>query len=489
MQVFFYQRAIRLIRKKRHMLRFFLAGLAVFAGLASSHAQVRQTVLMGRAPSYAGSELVFYRVSDWISGTEDIAGRCQVSDSGTFQCTLVIETTLQLYAYLGIYQAYVYAEPGKTYHLVLPEKRDKSPEDLLNPYFEPVSVHLGLTDYTSEELNLLIIMFDDAFIPYYDKHVNQVYTRPDLKKLEDDILVIEKPFRENNNSFFREYRRYHYGMLKLIANQQRVQSISDEYFNNQPVLYHQPAYADLFNQVYDKYFMFYGRTEAGGQLYQDINNSGSYSMLLKTLSQSGNFNNDTLTELVTLRQIHDEFYGSQFSRSGLLRILDSLAAFTRIDEHRKISTNIRSKLTRLLPGYAPPPFELLDTQGRMVKLSDFRGKYVYLNFCTCQSYACLNEFNLLADLHKRHKDRLTILTIATDPMEEILRQFLARNQYDWVFLHYDQQPEIMKDYDIRAFPTYFLIGPDGKLIFSPALSPAENFEQQLFEVMRARGDL
>jgi len=96
---------------------------------------------------------------------------------------------------------------------------------------------------------------------------------------------------------------------------------------------------------------------------------------------------------------------------------------------------------------------------------------------------------MLADLYKRHKDRLTILTIATDPMEEVLRQFLAKNQYDWKFLHYDNQPGILKEYDIRAFPTYFLIGPDGRLIYSPALSPAENFEQKLFEAMKDRGDL
>ena len=172
-----------------------------------------------------------------------------------------------------------------------------------------------------------------------------------------------------------------------------------------------------------------------------------------------------------------------------MNILDTLITSTQIGLHKQIGTAIKHKITRLLAGYVPPQFELLDTDGSLVKLSDFTGSYVYLNFCTCQSYACLNEFNMLADLYKRHKDRLTIITVATDPMEEVLRQFLIKNQYAWKFLHYDNQPEILKDYDIRAFPTYFLIGPDGKLIFSPALSPAENFEQKLFETMRGRGDL
>jgi len=451
--------------------------------------QAQQTIITGNAPSYANTELVFYRISDWISGTEKVAGQCQVSESGDFNLAIPLENTTQFYTYQGIYQGYFFAEPGKTYQLVLPERRDKSPEDQLNPYFEPVEIHLGLANFSSEDLNMLIVMFDDAYIPYYDKHVNNLYTKPDLKKLEEDINQIELPFKDYQNSFFREYRRYHYGMLKLLANQQRVQSISDEYFNNHPVLYANPSYADLFNQVFDKYFIFYGRTDAGKQIYKDINQEGSYQNLLNTLSKSNNFSNDTLKELVILKQLHDEFYGNQFSRACLLKILDSLAVATHIEEHKKISNVIKRKITRLQPGYEPPQFELLDTEGNLVKLSDFKGKYVYLNFCTCQSYACLNEFNMLADLYRRHRDVLTILTIATDPMEEVLRQFLAKNHYDWKFLHYDNQPEILKEFDIRAFPTYFLIGPDGKLIYSPALSPAENFEQELFEVMKAKGDL
>jgi peroxiredoxin len=332
-------------------------------------------------------------------------------------------------------------------------------------------------------------MFDDAYYPYYDKHVNDGYSKTDRAQLDADLEQIEIPFRNYTNTFFSEYRRYHYGLLRFSASQQRVQSLSDEYFNNHPVLYQNPAFAELFNSVFDKYFIFFGRSAKGGQIFEDINQKGSLSSLLATLRQSGNFSNDTLTELVIMKQLHDEFYGNQFSRTGILKILDSLALNTHIGEHVKICADIRQKITRLQPGFDPPFFELSDTKGNLVKLSDFKGKYVYLNFCTCQSYTCINEFNLLAEMHQRIGDKLIILTIATDPMDEVLRQFLAKNKYNWEFLLYDRQPEILKDFDIRAFPTYFLIGPDGKLIFSPALSPAESFESKLFDLMRARGDL
>jgi hypothetical protein len=286
----------------------FLLIFPSFSGLA----QVMPTTITGNAPSYANTMLIFYLASDWISGSEEIAGQCHISESGDFNMVIPLSTTVQLYTFPGIYKGYFYAEPGKTYQLILPERREKSPEDLLNPYFEPVEIHLGLANFTSEDLNILIVMFDDAYIPYYDKHVNNIYKKPDQKKLDEDIEQMEQTFRDYQNSYFRDYRRYHYGMLKLYANRQRVQSISDEYFNNHPVLYANPSYADLFNQVYDKYFTFFGRTETGQQIYQDINQTGNYRDLMISLSKSGNFTNDTLKELVILKQLHDEFYGDQF---------------------------------------------------------------------------------------------------------------------------------------------------------------------------------
>lgn len=446
-------------------------------------------VITGRAGSYAGTTLEFTHVANWITGSEEPVGSCVVSDSGGFRLSFDLPATQQILVHLGVYLGYFYAEPGKMYELVLPEKEDKKPEDQLNPYFKPEEIHLGLVNFSQDELNIRIMMFEDAYVPYYEKHVSQIYTKMDVRKLETDIQNMEAPFQKHPGEFFTEFRRYRYGMLKLFANQQRVQSLSDEYFNNQPVLYNNPAYADLFNQVYSKYFVFYGRSEQGKQIYTDINQLGSYSALLRTLSENANFSNDTLKELIILKQAHDEFYGNQFSRVGLLGILDTLILKTKIAAHRQIGSSIKQKITRLLAGYAPPAFELMDTGGKLTSLDDFKGKYVYLNFCTCQSYACLNEFNSLAVLNNKYAGKLTILTIATDPMDEVLRQFLEKNKYSWKFLLYDRQPDVLKEYDIRAFPTYFLIGPDGKLILSPATSPSEDFESELFEIMKARGDL
>lgn len=442
----------------------------------------------GNTPEYAGMEIVFYTYSNWITYDEKEVARCHIDMNGEFNTEIYIENTQIIFTYLGIHRAYFYAVPSGTYNLDLPPYTPLNDAEKLNPYYRYTDVHLGVKNAGANDINILIMQFDNSYNAVYNKHIGSAGSM-EQAVLEADIDTLESHYRIFDDRYFGEYRRYMYGMLYMLSRNQRAQSLSDNYFNNYPVLYNNPVYGELFNQVYDKYFVFFGRSDQGRKIYSDINSDRSYSALLKTIGSNLNFSNDTLREIVILKQLHDEYYSDQFSRPGLLNILDTLINVTAINEHRLIGTYIRSKITKLQAGYDPPYFRLSTTDGDTVELVDFKGQYVYLNFCTLQSYACLNEFNILSDLNERLKDRLTVLTITTDPAAGEFVNFKAMNGFNWTFLHYDGQPGILKDYDIRAFPTYFLVGPDGKLILSPAPSPVENFEQILFEILRSRGDL
>jgi peroxiredoxin len=246
---------------------------------------------------------------------------------------------------------------------------------------------------------------------------------------------------------------------------------------------------ELFNLLYDKYFLFFARTGKNSEVYGNITDEHSYTNLKRTLARDDVLANDTLMEMVILKGLHDGFFDDKFSRKALLSILDLLYRSTTIPEHLMIAENIRSKVTRLLPGFVPTPFELYSIDGKLMSLNDFKGKYVYLNFCTTTSYSCLQEFSLLEKLYEKHKQRLEIVTISVDRDVSDLKNFLEQTEYQWTFLHYGNKPEIIKDFDVRAYPTYFLIGPDRRLILSPAPTPRENFEIQFFNYLRTIGEI
>jgi peroxiredoxin len=447
-----------------------------------------QVTISGNAPTYAGKEIVFKTFADPFTGDEKKIGTSKVGPDGDFSIVLPVDKTTYIFSHLGIFKGSMFVEPEKSYFILFPERKDKTQADLLNPFFEEVEFQFAVRNIQDNDLNFIVHSFNDAYSPYFRKFAGNIYSKNNKAIVDSTINKLKNINPGTNNLFYKSYIDYRFGYLKHLAYQQKSKSISKELFQTKPILYDNPAYMELFNQVYNKYFYFFGKTNYGKKIFDDINTKKSYYLLSLNLKSDTIFTNDSLLELVVLKNIHDEFYSNNFSRSGLLAILDSLEAKTKIEKHKEIALLIHNKITRLMPGYPPPPFELFDQEGKLVKLSDFLGKYVYINFCSCSSYACIKEFDLLKQLKAKYKDKFQIVTIATDDSRETMTWFVSKNEFNWIFLHFANQPDILKDYDIRAYPTYFLIGPDGKLIYSPAASPSENFELFLFQAMRARGD-
>ena len=68
-----------------------------------------------------------------------------------------------------------------------------------------------------------------------------------------------------------------------------------------------------------------------------------------------------------------------------------------------------------------------------------------------------------------------------------MSNFRQKNGYQWDFLHFANDPDILKEYDVRIFPTCYLIDPDGKLVLSPAPAANDNLERALFLELNGKG--
>lgn len=463
--------------------------LILFLILIKSNTFSQPVTITGNSKSHIGDEIVFNRYADLITMSEDEVGRCKVDEMGNFRCQLKLTETTFVFSHLGIFRIYFFVEPKKTYNLVLPEKEDKTESQRLNPYFRETDLFVGITNIDKSDINFLTNSFDLAFNEKFDLIINDTYKGKTNINIDSLISSLESRYASFKQPYFNTYRYYRYGLLKQLTYIQKARSTSEHYFLNKPVIYNNTAYMELFNLVYDKYFIFFSRTETGNAVFKNISQEKSLYNLKKTLSTDDVLSNDTLKELVILKGLHDGFFDDKFSRSALLAILDSLYFTTKIPEHQLIAGNIRTKVTHLLAGFVPAPFELYDSKGKLIKLDDFKGKYVYLNFCTSTSYTCLQEFTLLKKIYEKHKQQLEIVTICVDRDKQDMLNLLQNEGYSWTFLYYGDKPEIVKDFDIRAYPTYFLIGPDRKLLLSPAPSPRENFEIQFFKILRSKGEI
>lgn len=453
--------------------------------LLTSAGFAQKTRVSGNAITYAGDSLFFKTYSDFITYSEESLERIKVDAKGNFSTTLKVVEPTYVFVGLGAQRGYFFAEPGKSYTLILPPKIAKTEEDRLNPFFREESIQLGVSGCPKNDINYLTATFDDYFNQEFSIIAQEVFNKKGKVKVDSSIYLLDSIGRKENNAYFNAYKKYRFGLLQHLTMVYKSKGISDKYFSQQPILYQNPSYMELFNQIYDRYFLFLNSPSKDDNVGSSIG-AGSLTRLKKVLAKDSVLSDNKLLELVILKGIHDGFYEDNFSRKNLLVLLDSLYFSSNIAEHKYIATNIRDKVIQLLPGYFPPILKLYDIEGNAITLDQFRGKFVYLNFCSINSYTCLQDFVLLQKIYEKYGDKVEIISISTDPNIEDLKYFVRNKPYKWKFLHYGTNPDIITRYDVRAYPTYFLINPEGKMEVSPAPSPREKFEILLINQLKSK---
>lgn len=122
-------------------------------------------------------------------------------------------------------------------------------------------------------------------------------------------------------------------------------------------------------------------------------------------------------------------------------------------------------------GDIAPEFEELDLKRRAVKLSDFRGQYVLLDFWASWCKPCRKVNPELVELYKQFKsDDFTILGVSLDKDEDAWKEAVKEDDLKWhhVSALKDTQSEAVKQYGIRAIPQNLLIDPEGRVIMKNA---------------------
>ena len=117
------------------------------------------------------------------------------------------------------------------------------------------------------------------------------------------------------------------------------------------------------------------------------------------------------------------------------------------------------------PGTSEPiEFLLEDMDGRGVRISDFRGKILFLNFWATWCPPCKREMPSMEKLHQRLKNKDFVM-IAIDLQEPASRVKKFFQDYKLTFISLlDSTGEVGRQFGVRSIPTTFILDKTGRVI-------------------------
>lgn len=122
---------------------------------------------------------------------------------------------------------------------------------------------------------------------------------------------------------------------------------------------------------------------------------------------------------------------------------------------------------RLSNGQLATNFAQTDDKGKLVSLSDLKGKYVLIDFWASWCGPCREEYPFLKKAYAKFKDKsFEIIGISLDNNKSSWLDAIKSNGFQWIQLSdlKGRENSVAKAYGVSAIPQNFLIDPQGKII-------------------------
>jgi thiol-disulfide isomerase/thioredoxin len=121
-------------------------------------------------------------------------------------------------------------------------------------------------------------------------------------------------------------------------------------------------------------------------------------------------------------------------------------------------------------GKQAPAFTLTDKNGKNISLSDYKGKYLLLDFWGSWCNPCRRSHPHLVELYNKYKGKnFDIIGLANerDTIGERWRQAIKDDKLTWKQANLTANKTgkaVLNSYNVNAFPTKFLIDPKGEIM-------------------------
>jgi thiol-disulfide isomerase/thioredoxin len=388
----------------------------------------------------------------------------------------------------------VYVLPNDDLEIVLPEKSNAT-FVLGGPADQKVISPGMVTDHEikiagKSEINNLLVSQINAIWLRFGKEKG---TNKRIEDIDNLYLTTTKIIANSKDAEINALGKFYNDKRYLESKLQYLRAHPDEtapagYFDLlSEISLNNPAINTLkpigIKALVSNYYMFMRLSKGASIQDEDLTDNSSLrrmQFLLKNVSNSRIINeelNQSIVYHLSIRGWNPE----------LDKIIVSTIEKTSNPEAKQSLIDLREKYSKISKNTVAPDFSIPDASGKMVKLSDFRGKIVAIDVWATWCVPCMHSLPYFLNLRDKYKDNQNIvfMSISTDNDQSKSKwlKFLKSKNMNGVDLHAGDKSasSFEKAYNITGIPRYILIDANGKIIEDHAVAASEPEYEKLIE--------
>ena len=159
----------------------------------------------------------------------------------------------------------------------------------------------------------------------------------------------------------------------------------------------------------------------------------------------------------------------QFSNEEAIKIFENIDSTSKeYTSYKEVALRIKGMKSTLI-GETFPSFTTKNTMdGTEFQFNSLllKEKYILIDFWGTWCGPCVAEMPKVKEYQEKYKDKLTILGINFGDTKERIEEFLTPKNYNWKqILSGKGNDDFSLKFNVGAFPTKFIIDPNGKILY------------------------
>jgi len=453
------------------VFRYYIIFLFPFCLLPSAFCLSQNVIIKGKADTTylsSANTIYVYTHDDCISYREKELANSKLDEKGNFNLSFPVSSTTYIYLMVDNAKAEMVVESNKSYEINFLAKDS----DAVNTLSLAVPVELEFNNSSETELNYLMADFTSRHESFLEDHRGMIAKKDGtiFGKIDTVRTLFRKKYSTYNNYYLNNYIEYTFASLEESIALKGNEKVFKNYISGKPIQLSNYDYMSFFNQFFSTTA---SNLMSNSETQSEISKQ-NFSSLMEYFKQNKFLVNDTIREAVILKSLAEYFRHPAIKVNSVLAILEQASKQCKGKENRRSAENLKKKLAVMNVGKPVPQLSFQDVNGKIVSLSDFKGKYVYLNFWASWCSSCTQEMMLIPELKKLYGSKITFISISVDKNIDAMKNFVKKNpKLDWTFLYCDNFKKAKEEFNLLTVPTYYLIDPKGNVFKSPALSPVD----------------